>query len=149
MNSLQTDPGFFNLLNSSFTRLLHRPLTEKGAVWLYEDAPFVVLAHNTDPDPIFVYANKAAQRCFEYGWDEFVRLPSRLSAEAVLQEKRQADLEAVARDGFITGYKGIRIAKSGRRFCINDVTIWQLIDDAGVHRGQAATFSDWTDVDLG
>jgi hypothetical protein len=140
------DSRFFDLLTRSYARLLGKPLTDRSAVWLYRDAPFVVVAHNTDPDPRFVYANKAAQCCFEYGWDEFVTLPSRLSAEEMLREKRQAALEAVARDGFIAGYSGVRIAKSGRRFRITDTVIWQLVDDSGVLRGQAATFADWDDV---
>ncbi|MFD8646950.1 MEKHLA domain-containing protein [Streptomyces mirabilis] len=47
---------------------------------LDEDAPFGLLAHDTSADPIFIYANSTAQRCFEYTWHEFVRLPFRLSA---------------------------------------------------------------------
>ena len=140
------DSGFFGLLTRSYAKLLGKPLTGCSAVWLYHDAPFAVVAHNTDPDPRFVYANKAAQSCFEYGWDEFVTLPSRLSAEEMLREKRQTVLEAVARDGFIAGYSGVRIAKSGRRFRISNTVIWQLIDDDGVFRGQAATFADWGEV---
>src|ERR1700746_200330 len=49
--------------------------------WLYQEAPFCALAHNTDRDPIFIYGNKAAQACFEYTWDELTSLRSRLSAE--------------------------------------------------------------------
>jgi len=45
-------------------------------------AAFVVLAHGTEPDPLFNYANLAAQALFERDWDEFIGLPSRLSAEA-------------------------------------------------------------------
>ena len=89
---------------------------------------------------------QAAQACFGYGWDEFVTLPSRLSAEPGLRETRQAVLEAVARDGFVAGYSGIRIAKSGLRFRIRDTVIWQLIDEAGMFHGQAATFASWEDV---
>jgi hypothetical protein len=54
--------------------------TGKGD-WLSNDASFVVLAHNTAPDPRFIYANRTAQNCFEYSWDEFTALPSRLSVE--------------------------------------------------------------------
>src|SRR5690242_9011690 len=68
------DPKFFSLLTSSYARLVGAPLVEPGcdASWLYEQAPFAVLAHNTDRDPCFIYANKTAQRCFEYSWDEFM-----------------------------------------------------------------------------
>jgi hypothetical protein len=141
------DARFFDLLTRSYARLLNKPLSDRSATWLYRDAPFVVVAHNTDPDPRFVYANKAAQSCFEYDWDEFVMLPSHLSAEEMLREKRQTALEAVVRDGFVAGYSGVRIAKSGRRFRISGAVIWQLIDDNGVFRGQAATFADWNDIE--
>ena len=145
-NPTPVDSGFFTLLTGSYARLVGKPMAAASAAWLYREAPFVVVAHNTDPDPRFIYANRAAQACFGYGWGEFVTLPSRLSAEAGLREKRQAVLEAVARDGFVAGYSGIRVAKSGRRFRILDTVIWQLIDEAGTVHGQAATFSRWEDV---
>jgi hypothetical protein len=62
---------------------------------------------------------------FEYDWREITELPSRLSA---------------------TGYSGLRIAKSGRRFWIEGGIVWQLIDRDGAVRGQAATFSKWRDA---
>jgi hypothetical protein len=145
-NPLPEDSEFFRLLTGSYARLVGRPLGAMSAAWLYRAAPFVVVAHNTDPDPCFVYANRAAQACFGYGWEEFVTLPSRLSAEAGLREKRQAVLEAVVREGFVAGYSGIRIAKSGKRFRILDTVIWQLIDETGAVRGQAATFARWEDL---
>jgi hypothetical protein len=40
-----------------------------------------------------------------------------------------------------TGSRGLRIAKSGRRFRIEHGVVSQLINDNGVWRGQAATFS--------
>ncbi|HEX4504929.1 MAG TPA: MEKHLA domain-containing protein [Alphaproteobacteria bacterium] len=137
------DPEFFALLTGSYARLTGEPLGAVSAAWLYREAPFVVLAHNTDADPRFIYANRAAQACFGYGWEEFVTLPSRLSAEAALRAERQGMLEAVTRDGFVADYGGIRIAKSGRRFRILDTIIWQLVDEAGLIRGQAATFAEW------
>ena len=140
------DPAFFALLTGSYRRLVGKPLTDRDAAWLYRDAPFVVLAHNTDADPIFTYANRAAQDCFGYGWDEFLTLPSRLSAEPMLRQDRQRLLDSVRDKGFIADYRGIRIAKSGRRFRISGTVIWQLIDEDGVLRGQAAKFADWSDV---
>ena len=142
------DRAFFDLLTGSYKRLVGMPLVPESAdaAWLYEDAPFVVVAHNTDADPRFVYANTAAQRCFEYPWEEFVTLPSRLSAEAPNREERARILEEVARDGFVRGYRGVRISKSGRRFWIDGGVVWQLIDGDGVNRGQAATFASWVDV---
>jgi MEKHLA domain len=145
---LSTDSKFFDLITSSFSRLVGRPLVGEGQgpQWLYNDAPFAVLAHNTESDPRFIYANRTAQACFAYSWDEFITLPSRLSAEAPNRAERQRLLEAVARDGFISDYRGVRISKSGRRFWIEHGIVWQLIDHAGNWQGQAATFSSWKDA---
>ena len=149
--SLAHDPDFLRLLAGSHARLVGAPLlpmegdAAEQARWLYEDARFCVLAHNTDADPRFVYANRSAQARFEYGW-EFTTLPSRLSAEAPDRAERQRLLDAVTRDGFIGDYRGLRIAKSGRRFWIENATVWQLIDESGTLRGQAATFRDWREV---
>jgi len=109
-------------------------------------APFVVLAHGTEPDPCFNYANLAAQRLFERSWDEFVGLPSRLSAEAPERQERERLLARVTAHGFIDDYSGIRIAKSGRRFRILRATVWNLNDTNGHPLGQAATFSEWESV---
>ncbi len=140
---LASDPAFFALLNDSHRRFVGSPLVLPGrdADWLYNEAPFVVLAHNTEADPVFIYANRAAQRCFRYSWEEFTSLPSRLSAEAPDRAERQSLLDEVARNGFTTGYRGTRIAKSGRRFSIDRATVWQLLDANGLVHGQAATFA--------
>lgn len=149
---LANDPDFFDLLVTSYRRSVGREpaFLERGAhrsaEWLYAQASQCVLAHNTDPDPRFIYANRAAQAAFEYDWDEITSLPSRLSAEPVDREERQRLLDAVARHGFAEGYSGIRIAKSGRRFRIEEGVVWQLIDRDGAVRGQAATFAHWRDV---
>jgi hypothetical protein len=146
--TLALDPAFFDLLTGSHARLVGAPLAPPSAdpAWLYHHAPFAVLAHSTAADPIFIYANQAAQACFEYHWDEFTTLPSRLSAEAPNRTERQALLDAVARHGFMSGYRGERIAKSGRRFWIEQGTVWQLTDRDGVTHGQAATFASWQDI---
>jgi hypothetical protein len=145
---LSTDPAFFALLMQSYARLTGALLVPHGADagWLYREAPFAVLAHGTDPDPCFIYANKAAQICFGYAWDEFLALPSRLSAEPQDRAARQALLNAVARDGFHAGYRGVRVGKGGRRFLIEDGVVWELIDEGGTRHGQAATFATWRDV---
>ena len=146
--NLSVDPDFFTLVTDSHLRLTGTPLLseEHGPAWLYHHASFVLLAHNGEADPRFIYANRAAQTCFEYSWDEFITLPSRLSAEAPDRAERQRLLDEVTRNGFVAGYAGIRIAKSGRRFRIENGVVWQLIDEAGTLHGQAATFSAWHDI---
>lgn len=142
------DPGLFQLIIASFARTVGRPLVghDEDPTWLYADAPFALLAHGAAADPLFIYANRTAQRCFEYSFDELLTIPSRMSAEASNREERQRLLDAVARDGFIDNYRGLRIAKSGRRFWIESAIVWELADEKGTRRGQAAMFSSWADV---
>ncbi|MEM9218193.1 MAG: MEKHLA domain-containing protein [Cyanobacteria bacterium P01_F01_bin.150] len=107
-------------------------------------APFVVVSHNTDADPVFNYGNQAALSLFELNWDEFTTLPSRQSAEPPNREERSHLLHAVTTQGYIQGYQGIRISKTGKRFRIEDVTVWNMLDDQGNYHGQAAIYSKWT-----
>jgi len=147
-----TDPAFFALLAGSFTRLVGHSLvpaenmSAEPAAWLYAQAPFCVLAHDTQADPRFIYANEAAQECFGYAWDELVGLPSRLSAEPVHREERQHLLDQVSKQGYASNYAGIRISKTGHRFWIEDGTVWQLMDEQGVIHGQAAMFTRWREA---
>ncbi|UQN71434.1 MEKHLA domain-containing protein [Burkholderia multivorans] len=153
--SLRTDADFFLLLADSYRRLLNRPLVPDGlnaadgAAWLYDVAPFGILAHDTSADPVFVYGNKRAQAIFEYGWDELTALPSRLSAEPMERRERQSFLEKVARDGFVSDYRGVRVTKSGKRFWIERATVWQLVDAGGIVRGQAAMIPQVRTIDPG
>lgn len=135
-----------HLIAESFQRLTGKPLlpgltqddgTLNDAMW---DAPFAIVAHGTEADPIFFYGNRYALQHFEMGFEEFARLPSRLSAEPVAQDAREQALRKVAEQGYIAGYSGMRVAKSGRRFMIADCTIWNLLDAAGEYHGQAAIF---------
>ncbi|MBU0620368.1 MAG: MEKHLA domain-containing protein [Gammaproteobacteria bacterium] len=126
------------LIVESYRRLTGKELVPSvGAMW---NAPFAIVAHGTEADPVFFYGNEYALRCFEMDFDEFTCLPSRLSAEPMAQESREKALRKVAEQGYIDGYSGMRIAKSGRRFMIADCTIWNLEDAAGAYQGQAAVF---------
>ena len=126
--------------------LLAAGLSPREAARALYHAPFVVLSHDSAPDPRFTYANLAAQARFEMTWREIVGLPSRLSAEPLAQDARARLLDQVAAQGFIDSYSGIRIAKSGRRFTIRNATVWNLCDSDGQLRGQAATFSECQDI---
>lgn len=137
------------LLLESYRRLIGRPLMppclspELAARELYQ-APFVVLSHDTAADPLFTYANLAAQRLFEMPWSGMVGMPSRYSAEPLARAERQRLLDRVASRGFIDDYQGVRVSKSGHRFLVRDATVWNLLDQDGNLHGQAATFSHWT-----
>jgi hypothetical protein len=140
---LAGDPDFFSLLTGSYARLLGTALVPVGSGprWLYREAPFVLLAHNEESDPRFVYANLAAQACFGYSWNEFIGLQSRRSADTSAQAERERLLDTVSQTGFVRNYRGTRVTKSGRHFMIEGGIVWQLLDEAGVSNGQAATFS--------
>ncbi|MGV9215668.1 MEKHLA domain-containing protein [Micromonospora sp. RB23] len=137
------------LLADSYAQLLGEPLVpdgltgEEAAAWLYE-APVGLLAHDTSADPRFVYANRKAQELFGYGWDEFVGLPSRLSAGEQDRESRRALLDSVQQKGYATSYRGPRVTRDGRAFWIEDVTIWNLATSDGTPAGQAAMIRRWS-----
>ena len=135
-------------LTASFRHWTGRDLIDPGfsldvqARDLYY-APFVVLSHDTAPDPLLNYANEAGLRLFELSWDELVVTPSRLTAQAPEQTERSRLLATVANRGFIDDYSGVRVTKSGRCFAIERATVWNLFDENGAPYGQAATFADW------
>lgn len=142
---------FFNqhtqLLLFSYQHLLGAPLLTLNA---HDDctealfnAPFALVTHNTAPEPVFNYANALALKLFEYSWDEFTQLPSKLSAEPINQQARAALLQQVRTYGFIRNYQGIRRTKTGQRFQINNAVVWNLIDAENHYCGQAACFSEW------
>ncbi|QLH38923.1 MAG: MEKHLA domain-containing protein [Defluviicoccus sp.] len=110
------------------------------------EAPFALLSHGVGSDPTFKYANRTALRLFELTWPQLLATPSRLSAEPVNQPERARLLTEVAARGFIDDYAGVRISRTGRRFCIRRATVWNLVDDTGTPCGQAAMFADWEPV---
>lgn len=140
------------LLLDSFRRWLGRDLIaragtaeEQARVLFF--APVVVVSHGTEADPILNYGNRAALDLWETTWEELTRTPSRLTAEPMNRAERQRMLEQAATRGYIDDYRGVRISTSGRRFLVEDAVVWNLVDDGGARRGQAATFSRWTLLD--
>ena len=111
------------------------------------NAPFAVVSHNTDADPIFNYANRTALDLFAMTWDEFTILPSRLSAEPVHRDERARLMALVTANGCIRDYRGVRIAKTGCRFWIENATVWNLHNENGEYCGQAAAFAHWRFLD--
>lgn len=111
------------------------------------DAPYVLVSHGTEADPILNYGNRVALALWETSWDELTRMPSRLTAEAPNREERARLLERVTRDGFIADYSGVRISRTGRRFRIAEATVWNLLTPDQKPCGQAAMFSSWTFLD--
>jgi hypothetical protein len=117
------------------------PLVEQARQLFF--APFVVLSHNTAADPILNYANQAGLNLFELAWEELITLPSRLTAEPNEQAERARLLAVVTRQGYTDNYRGVRVTQRGRRFLIEQATVWNLLDENDAYYGQAATFSNW------
>ncbi len=106
--------------------------------------PFVVLSHGTQEDPVLNYGNQAALALWEMTWEEFTSMPSSLTAEPINRAERTRLLSQVASCGYINDYRGVRISKSGRRFLVEQATVWNILDANGRYVGQAATFDHWT-----
>jgi len=105
-------------------------------------APFAVMSHGTETDPVFNYANQCALDLFEMTWENFIKLPSRYSAEMDSQEERDRILQRVSEDGYVDDYAGVRITSKGRRFQITNAIVWNVFDE-GRYFGQAALIRDW------
>jgi hypothetical protein len=138
------------ILSDSFARLLGRPLLPglptdgRALAQALYDAPVVIVSHATEADPVFWFANRAAQALWEMDWERFTRTPSSLSAEPDERATREALLRRASERGYIEDYRGVRVSASGRRFAIEGVVLWDLTDEHGVRFGQAATFARWT-----
>jgi hypothetical protein len=111
------------------------------------EAPFVVVAHGTQADPLLAYANRVALNLWEMDVEALLQTPSRLTAEPMHRDERATLMDRTTRDGHATGYSGIRISRTGKRFRIADAIVWNLLDSTGQRIGQAATFSNWQPVE--
>jgi hypothetical protein len=110
-------------------------------------APFVLVSHGTETNPIFNYGNRTALNLWGLTWQELLQTPSRTTVkkEEILQiAERQKMLDLVKKQGYISDYHGIRITKTGQLFRIEKAIVWNIIDRTGIYQGQAATFDDWT-----
>ncbi|CAA9302710.1 hypothetical protein AVDCRST_MAG92-5246 [uncultured Coleofasciculus sp.] len=108
-------------------------------------APFVVVSHGMESDPIFNYANQLALKLWQMNWEDFTRLPSRYSAEPIEQSEREAMLKKSLEQGLISNYRGLCTTSQGDRFFIEDGIIWTMLDEQN-QCGQAAMFMHWTPI---
>jgi hypothetical protein len=69
-------------------------------------------------------------------------LPSRKSAEEIVQQERDRLLVETTHKGYCH-YSATRISKTGQRFYIEDGIIWNVVDDENRKWGQAAVFSEY------
>lgn len=145
MNALMPPDAALNdarlkLIYDSYQRLTGKCLIDGFDAQALWNAPCAIVAHGTQADPIFFYANRAALMRFEMSYAEFVRLPSRLSAEPLAQNERIRLLAKVTQQGFVDDYCGMRISGKNNRFMISNATVWNLTDANGKLHGQAASF---------
>ena len=137
------------LLLDSFGQFVGRELVSRQgppaeqATRLFH-APFVVVSHGCESDPLLNYGNASALALWDMDWSTFVGTPSRLTAEPMHRDERARLLERTRRDGFVDDYSGVRISRTGKRFRIERAVVWNVIDAAGALHGQAATFDQWT-----
>jgi hypothetical protein len=146
------DPSHVGLLLDSFARLVGRELVSRDGTPAEQadrlfHAPFAVVSHGTEADPVLNYGNAAALELWEMTWEELTQTPSRLTAEPVHRDERARLLARTREHGYVDDYSGIRISKTGKRFRIERAIVWNLTDVDGRHRGQAATFDHWTPLD--
>ncbi|MBW4625504.1 MAG: MEKHLA domain-containing protein [Brasilonema octagenarum HA4186-MV1] len=112
---------------------------EEIAKGLFE-APFVLVSHGVQSDPIFNYGNRKALQLWELSWEEFMQTPSRKAVQEVLQEERNKLLAETLSKGF-SSYSGVRISSTGKRFFLENGIVWNVLDKQQQYYGQAATFS--------
>jgi len=137
------------ILLDSYQRWVGEPLIpptgtpEQQAETLFH-SPFVVVSHGMQSDPILNYGNAVALELWEVDIPTLLAMPSRLTAEPMHRDERARLLERTTRDGYVNDYRGVRISATGKRFLIEQATVWNLVDAAGNPVGQAATFASWT-----
>ncbi|MEL6495889.1 MAG: MEKHLA domain-containing protein [Cyanobacteria bacterium J06623_7] len=140
---------WIQIVNQSYWRLFNKNLIEPVGTpaQLSEQlfhAPFVLVSHDTQSDPIFNYANQTALQLWSMSWSEFIQTPSASVTEPDEIADRALMLQQAAEQGYIDNYQGIRTATTGQKFRIERVRLWNLTDSAGQRCGQAATFPSWT-----
>ena len=126
------------------TDLIERTSDPQQQARMLFEACFVVVSHGVEADPILNYGNQIALDLWERSWNQFIKTPSRLTAEPDDRAERERMLTQARAKGYFDGYRGVRISSTGRRFLVEQALIWNVIDPAGNPIGQAATFSQWS-----
>lgn len=136
------------LIAASFARLAGRPLVDAGdleqALW---HAPHAIVAHGTEPEPLFFYGNRVALALFAMPAADFIGLPSRRSAEPADRADRERMFARLETGDMIDDYSAVRVSADGRRFAIEHAYVWNLVDERGTRHGQAASFAEWRFLD--
>lgn len=134
--------AFVERVLASWVRMTGRaPIAKNPAdVW---SGDFALLTHRGGPDAMLNYGNKFALDLWDCDWDEFTATPSSATAPEEGRAAREAMMQQVIQNGFVTGYGGKRISRTGALFLIQDVTIWRLLDEGGEGFGIGAFFRQY------
>ena len=132
-------------LARSFQHWTGRSFVEPGdeteiAARLFEH-PSMVLS--LAEGPTYNYGNRRAMELFELDWHQILKMVGDESAEPEMQQERTEALREALRKGFISGYGGMRISSRGRRFRIEDGTLFAVLDEDGERCGVAAVVPRW------
>lgn len=127
----------------SYRRLLGRDLFDRtgdaAADARHLDAlPIAVLAHDTATPPVLDWVNRAAAAAFDAAPADLVGRPSAATAPPDAAADRRQLFISLRERGVVTGYSGVRVSLTGRRFVITDVTVCELRDRDGRAAGHAA-----------
>jgi hypothetical protein len=132
--------AFVQRVLASHARVTGRPLLSGHSgrdVWVGD---FALLTHRGDPQAMLNYGNRFALDLWECDWDHFIATRSSATAPKEGRAAREAMMHQVTQNGFVSGYSGERISRTGRLFLIQDVTIWRLLEENGESFGIAAFF---------
>ncbi len=143
--------GWTQIILNSYHRFFNQQLIDRTGDKCIQSknlfyAPMVVYSHDNQLDPIYNYSSEKGLIIWDMTWEQFSKTPSRTTTEPLLREERQQILRETATKGYITNYEGVRISRSGKKYKIFDITLWNLTDNLGQYCGQAATFSQWQPV---
>lgn len=135
--------AFVRRVLAAFTRVTGRDLmAELGAAApfgrFFHDGDFALLTHRGDEDATLNYGNARALALWECDWAAFTTMPSRHTAPRERRAARAGMMDQVVTKGFVTGYSGERISRTGRRFLIQDGIVWRLCEADGTPFGVAA-----------
>ena len=139
--------GHVKILLDSFEKLVQKQIIVRTGdptkdLKLIEEGAFVLVSHNGEEDPILNYGNQFALDLWELNWDDFIKTPSRKTAEIDLRTRREEVLKIAMIKGFYDEYEGIRISSKGKRFRIKNAIIWNVLNKHNGRIGQAAYFTN-------
>jgi PAS domain-containing protein len=127
----------------SYRRLLGRDLCARTGdaaadARRLDELPVAVLAHDASTPPLLDWVNRAAAAAFDAAVPDLIGRPSAATAPPDATADRQQLFAQLREHGFVTGYSGVRVSLAGRRFLIDDVTVYELRDRDGRAAGHAA-----------